>query len=114
VIYSVLLVQVLYGELRGEPFTAQYSKQMISSDRWATRGFFEMNCFLSRLWGVIFVTSILMAAFGTSRLMLLVLPNVLVVLALVFGPSICHSYASRFLPKGSPPDVGTDLHHERF
>jgi hypothetical protein len=99
VIYGALLIQVLCGELRGEPFTAQYSKQMISSDQWNTRGFFEGNRFLSRFWGVIFVISILMAVFGTGTLVLIVLPNVLVVLALVFGPNIGHWYAIRFSSK---------------
>jgi uncharacterized membrane protein len=99
VIYGALLIQVLYGELRGLPFTAQYSKQMISSDHWTTRGFFEGNRFLSRFWGVIFVISILMAVFGIDTLVLIVLPNVLVVLALVFGPNIGHWYAIRFLSK---------------
>jgi len=99
VIYSALLIQVLYGELRGEPFTAQYSKQIISSDRWATRGFFETNRFLSRFWGLIFVVSILMVVFGTSPLMLMILPNALVVLALVFGPNIGYWYSNRFAPK---------------
>jgi hypothetical protein len=103
VIYSALLIQVLYGELRGEPFTAQYSKQIISSDRWATQGFFEMNRFLSRFWGVIFVVSILIVVFGTSPLLLTTLPNALVVLALVFGPNIAHWHATRFSPKSNSP-----------
>lgn len=101
VIYGALLIQVLYGELRGQPFTAQYSKQMVTSDKWNTRGFFEGNRFLSRFWGVIFVISILMAVFGTGTLVLIALPNVLVVLALVFGPNIGHWYAIRFLSKGA-------------
>ena len=99
VIYGALLIQVLYGELRGEPFTPQYSKQMISSDQWNTRGFFEGNRFLSRFWGAIFVISILMTVFGSGTLVLIVLPNVLVVLALVFGPNIGHWYTIRFLSK---------------
>jgi len=98
VIYGALLIQVVYGELRGQPFTVQYSKQIISSDRWATRGFFETNRFLSRFWGVIFVVSILMVVFGTSPLLLTIVPNVLAVLALVFGPNIAHWYAVRFSP----------------
>lgn len=101
VIYGALLIQVLYGELRGQPFTAQYSKQMIPSDHWNTRGFFEVNRFLSRFWGVIFAISILMAIVGTGTFVLIVLPNVLAVLALVFGPNIGHWYAIRFLPKGA-------------
>jgi len=109
VIYGALLIQVLYGELRGQPFTAQYAKQIISSDRWATRGFFETNRFLSRFWGVIFVFSILMAVLGTSPLLLTILPNALVVLALVFGPNIAHWYAIRFaarrVPKSNPPTL---------
>jgi len=100
-IYGVLLIQVLHGELHGKPFTVQYSKRMISSNRWATRGFFEMNRFLSRFWGLIFVVSILMVVFGTSPLMLVILPNALVVLALVFGPNIGHWYANRFTLKGA-------------
>jgi len=101
VIYCALLIQVLYGELRGEPFTAQYSKQIISSDRWATKSFFETNRFLSRFWGLIFVVSILIVVFGTGPLMLTILPNALVVLALVFGPNIGHWYSNRFTPKGA-------------
>jgi len=100
-IYSLLLIPVLYGEIRGQPFTAQYAKQMYSSDRWATRTFFEGTRFLSRLWGAIFVVSILLAVFGINTLELIVLPNLLVVLALVFGPRIGHWYAIRFSPKGA-------------
>jgi len=101
VIYGALLLQVLYGEVRGQPFTAQYSKQIVSSDHWNTLGFFEGNRFLSRFWGVIFAISILMTIFGTSTLVLMVLPNVLVVLALVFGPTIGHWYAMRFRSKSA-------------
>lgn len=62
---------------------------------------FEGTRFLSRLWGAIFVVSILLAVFGTNTLELIVLPNLLVVLALVFGPRIGHWYAIRFSPKGA-------------
>jgi len=101
VIYSALLVQVLYGELRGEPFTAQYSKQMYSQGHWATRVFVEGNRFLSRLWGVVFAVAIVLSAFGSTPLVLIVLPNGLVVLVLVLGPDIAHRYGIRFLAKGS-------------
>ena len=59
VICGALLIQVLYGEIRGQPFTAQFSKQMIATEHWNTRSFLEGNRFLSRLWGVIFAISIL-------------------------------------------------------
>lgn len=99
VIYSILMVQVLYGEIRRQPFTAQHAKQMYPSDRWHTQAFFKGNRFLSRLWGAIFVVSILMVVFGTDTLMLLILPNALMILELVIGPSIGHRYSMRLLTK---------------
>jgi hypothetical protein len=63
-----------------------------------TRAFFEGNRFLSRAWGVIFVVAILMSTAGTTPLVLLVLPNALVIVVLVFGPEIDHWYGSRFAP----------------
>jgi len=101
VIYAALLTQVLYGELRGQPFTAQFSKHVIASERWNTRGFLEGNRFLSRLWGVIFAISILMGIFGTGMLMLMVFPNVLVILGIVLGPNIGHWYAVRCSSEGA-------------
>ena len=101
VIYGALLIQVLYRELRGQPFTAQFSKQMIASEHWNARSFLAGNRFLSRLWGVIFAISIIMGIFGTGTLMLMVLPNVLAILGIVFGPNIGHWYAFRCSSKGA-------------
>jgi hypothetical protein len=102
VINGLLLGQVLYGELRGEPWTAQFSKRMYPPERWGTRAFFEGNRFLSRLWGLVFGVSLLMAAFGTSPLLLFILPNGLLVLALMSGPSLGHWYSVRFLSADVP------------
>ncbi len=99
VISGLLLGQVLYGELRGEPWTAQFAKRMFPPERWGTRAFFEGNRFLSRLWGVVFGVSILMAAFGTTPLFLFLLPNGLLVVALAFGPSLGRWYGARFVRK---------------
>jgi len=101
VIYGALLIRVLYGEIRGQPFTAQFSKQIIESEHWNTRRFLEGNRFLSRLWGVIFTISILMGVFGTGTLMLMVLPNALVLLGIVLGPNIGHWYVFSWSSKGA-------------
>jgi hypothetical protein len=96
VIYGLLLGQVLFGERRGEPWTAQFSKRMFPPERWRTRAFFEGNRLLSRVWGSIFIVDILMAAFGTTPLVLFVLPNVLLVAAVLIGPSLGHWYGLKF------------------
>ncbi len=101
VINGLLLGQVLSGELRAQPWTVQFSKRLYPPERWGTRAFFEANRFLSRLWGVIFGVSLLMAAIGRSALFLFILPNGLLVLALVLGPSLGHWYGARFLQKES-------------
>jgi len=103
VIYSLLLLQVVYGEARGEPFTLQYAKKMVSPDVAASRTFLDANRFLSRLWGVIFAAALLMSAFGASPFVLWILPNALVILALVFGPEIGRWYATRFLRSRESP-----------
>jgi len=95
VIDAVLLVQVIRGELRGEPWTLQFAKRMAPPERWTARAFVEGNRFLSRVWAVIFVLSLLMAAFGHSALVLFVLPNVLLVVALALGPSLARWYGRR-------------------
>jgi uncharacterized membrane protein len=103
VIYTLLLAQVVDGELRGAPFTAQYAKQMYPPAVQGTPTFFEANRFLSRLWGALFFVGIILSAVGTSPLTLIVIPNVLVILGLVRGPAIAHAYAIRFLPPISSP-----------
>lgn len=95
VIDAVLLAQVVRGELRGEPWTLQFAKRMAPPERWSARAFVEGNRFLSRIWALIFVLSLLMAAFGQSALVLFVLPNVLLVVALVSGPSVARWYGRR-------------------
>lgn len=112
VIYSILLIQVIYGEIRRQSFTAQYSKQMYSSELWSKRSFIEGNRFLSRVWGTIFGVSILIGVFGTSTLMLMVLPNMLIVIGFIIGPSIGHWYGTRFLAKGQGIRNEVDKHQE--
>jgi len=86
------------GELRGEPWTLQFAKRMSPPERWTARGFIEGNRFLSRIWAVIFVLSLLMAAFGQSALVLFVLPNIMLVVGLAFGPSVARWYSRRITP----------------
>jgi hypothetical protein len=95
VINAVLLVQVVRGELRGEPWTLQFAKRMSPPERWSSRAFLEGNRFLSRIWALIFVLMLLMEAFGRSALVLFVLPNVLLVVALALGPSLARWYGRR-------------------
>jgi hypothetical protein len=100
VIYSLLLLQVVVGEVGGRPFTAQYSKRMFPAEVLGTRAFFEGNRFLSRVWSVIFLVAIGLSAFGTDTLTLIVVPNGLVIVALVFGPNMGHWYVQRFVVTG--------------
>ena len=102
VINGLLLIQIVKGELQGKPWTAQFSGRLFSPEQRASRAFFEGNRFLSRLWGVIFTADILMAAFGTTGLVLFVLPNALAVLTIVLSPRIGHWYGRRFLPRATP------------
>jgi hypothetical protein len=102
VINTLLLAQVLSGELRRQPWTAQFAKRMYPPAQWDTRAFFEGNRFLSRLWGLVFVVSILMATFGTTPLVLFVLPTGLLVAALVLGPPLARWYGRRFPPTVEP------------
>jgi hypothetical protein len=98
VINAVLLAQVVRGELRGEPWTLQFAKRMAPSEAWDSRAFIEGNRFLSRVWALIFVLSLLMETFGQSVLVLFVLPNVLLVVALAVGPSLGRWYGRRLAP----------------
>ena len=95
VINAVLLAQVIRGELRREPWTLQFAKRMAPPERWSSRAFVEGNRFLSRIWALIFVLSLLMAAFGRSAFVLFVLPNVLLGVALALGPSLARWYGRR-------------------
>jgi hypothetical protein len=95
VINGILLGQVVLGELRREPWTAQFAKRMYPPERWGTRAFFVGNRLLSRVWGAIFLADILMAAFGRTGLVLFILPNLLPMAALFLGPRLGHWYAVR-------------------
>jgi hypothetical protein len=101
VINALLLVQVVWGEFRGTPWTMQFSKRMYPAERWGTRAFFEGNRLLSRIWGAVFVLDILMSALGTTPLVLFVLPNALPLVALVMGPRLGHWYGARFSAAGT-------------
>jgi hypothetical protein len=98
VINTLLLVQVVYGELRGTPWTAQFAKRMYSPEQYKTRAFFLGNRLLSRMWGVIFVLDVLMSALGTTALFQFILPNVLLIVALVAGPFIGAWYGKKADP----------------
>jgi hypothetical protein len=50
------------------------------------------------MWGVIFVLDVLMSALGTTALFQFILPNVLLIVALVAGPFIGAWYGK----KGDP------------
>ncbi len=94
-INALLLSQVVYGEVRGTPWTSQFAQRMFTPEQTKTRAFFVGNQMLSRAWGAIFVLDILMAAFGTNPLFQFILPNSLPVVALLAGPRVAHWYSTR-------------------
>jgi hypothetical protein len=97
VINGLLLGQVLHGEIRGEPWTSQFSKRLFPIETWRTQVFMETNRFISRVWAVVFASAIVMTAFGTTSLVLFVLPNVLALVAFLASPSVGRWYGRRLL-----------------
>jgi hypothetical protein len=94
-INALLLSQVVYGELRGTPWTEKFSRRLFTPQQTKTRGFFIGNRLLSRAWGAIFLLDILMAAFGTTALFQFILPNGLPIVALLEGPRLAQWYGRR-------------------
>lgn len=92
VINSLLLAQVLYGELRGEPWTLQFSKRMYPQTLWSNTRFIRANRFLSRAWAGVFVICIACAALGRNGWLRSFVPTVLPIAAIALGPRVARRH----------------------
>lgn len=101
VIYSLLLIPVIYGEIRGAAFTEYYAKQMVPKENWGTPAFKAGNHFISRLWGITFAIAIVFVLLGNNTTELVVIPNVLIVIMLLASTRIAHSYATKYEKKSA-------------
>jgi hypothetical protein len=95
VINALLLGQVIYGEMRGGPWTLQFTKRMYPAELWHDRVFLGTNRLLSRIWGVIFGICIVSAALGTNGWLRAILPTALPIAAIVLSPRFGRWYGQR-------------------
>jgi hypothetical protein len=88
VIYSLLGLQVLYAQLRGEPWTIQFAKRAVAPELWATPEFLTANRGVSLLWGACFVCSAAVSLWRALGAWQTLIPAALLVSMAVFTPRL--------------------------
>ncbi len=101
VIYSILLLQVVFSLLQGKPWTEQYARRSVAAELWTTKPFHETNRFLTILWGIVFFACDLISLFVSSDLPRTLLPVILLVLLAVLTPRLSRWFAARYMPQSS-------------
>jgi hypothetical protein len=95
VINAVLLAQVLYGEVRRQPWTLQFTRRMYPPELWNDRVFLNTNRLLSDLWGIIFAFCVVSASLGSNGWFRAILPTALPIVAIALSPRFGRWYGQR-------------------
>jgi hypothetical protein len=95
IIYTLLFVQVLVAQVRGEPWTLQYAKRSVAPELWATRAFLETNRFLSICWGACFLSSAFISLWHMLGAWQVAIPALIMVGMAVLTPRLAQWYARR-------------------
>lgn len=91
VIYTLLLWQVVYTWLKGEPWTEQYAKRSVSLEVQQDPLFHETNRFLTIVWGCCFVINDVISFVGTG-LWFTIIPLALLALTAGGTPALTALY----------------------
>jgi hypothetical protein len=100
--YHVVLVWTLFaavawiGELRGDPFTAQYARETAPPAVWNDPIFIKLNHRLTQVWAIIFTGCALLGAVSIFAGHLLMLGVILPLAAMLFGFEFSKRYPRRF------------------
>ena len=90
-IYTLLLWQVVYTWLKGEPWTEQYAKRSVSLEVQQDPLFRETNRFLTIVWGGCFVVNDALSFIG-SGLWFTIIPVALLALTAGGTPALAALY----------------------
>jgi hypothetical protein len=94
-IYTMLLLQVLYAQIQGEPWTIQYAKRSIPSEQWYTSAFRSANQFISLIWGGCFLICLILSLLRGLGAWHILLPAILLIGMAILTPSLSFWYAKR-------------------
>ncbi len=98
-IYTVLLGQVVYAQIQGEPWTIQYAKRSIPAAQWHTSAFRSANRFISLVWGGCFSICLILSLLRGLGVWHTLLPAILLIGMAILTPSLSFWYAKRVRPK---------------
>ena len=95
VIYSLLAGQVLYAQLRGEPWTTQFAKRAVAPERWVTPEFLTANRLISLVWGACFLCCAGASIWGMLGAWRALIPAIMLVTTAVLTPRLARWFGRR-------------------
>lgn len=94
-IYILLLGQIIYAQIWGEPWTIQYAKRSVPAERWSTPAFWKANQFASVIWGGCFLVCLILSLAHGLGVWHVLLPALLLIGLAVLTPRLSLWYGKR-------------------
>ena len=95
IIYTLLFGQVLYAQMRGEPWTVQYAKRTVAPELWTTRPFLAANRIISLGWGACFLCCALVSLLHALGGWQVLIPAMVLATMAMLTPCVSRWYGRR-------------------